>query len=86
MYFLRRRHGRKPSPEARRETPPAEVPTRHEAQEQEPEQIAPAPPKVITKTKRQPVTSPSDEDCKPAGSFRAGTLHLDRSAEPQARH
>lgn len=86
MYFLRRRHGRKPPSEARRETPPAEAPTRYETLDPEPDQIAPARPTVITKTKRPRVASASDDNCKPAGTFRAGTLHLDRSAEPQSRH
>jgi hypothetical protein len=85
MYFLRRRHGRKP-PEARRETPPAETPVRYEAsQAAEPEEIAPARPTVITK-RRQRIASPAEEESKPSGTFRAGTLHLGRSSEPQARH
>ena len=85
MYFLRRRHGRKP-PEARREMPPAETPVPHEAPYAEPEPIAAARPTVITKTRRQRTALTAQEDCKPAGTFRAGTLHLERSAEPQARH
>jgi hypothetical protein len=90
MYFLRRRHGRKP-PEARRHTPepqPAqpEAPARYEAPEAEHEPVAPAQPKVITKTRRQRTAQPGEEDCKPAGTFRAGTLHLDRPADSHARH
>jgi len=88
MYFLRRRHGRKAPPEARREAPQAEAPVRHEPPEDrfEPESVTPAQPKVITKTRRAPMASPSEEDCKPAGTFRAGTLHLHRPAESHARH
>ena len=88
MYFLRRRHGRKPPPEARRVAPRAEVPARNvtlEA-ESESEPVAPARPKVITKPRHQRIASPGQEDCKPAGTFRAGTLHLERPAESQAKH
>jgi len=86
MYFLRRRHGRRPPPEARREIPPVQAPAAYEPPKPEPEPVAPARPKVITKTRRQRIDSPSDEGCKPAGTFRAGTLHLDRNAESHARH
>jgi hypothetical protein len=88
MYFLRRRHGRKASPEARREAPQAEAPARYEPPQarSEAEPIAPAQPKVITKARRPSIASPSEEDCKPAGTFRAGTLHLERPAQSQARH
>lgn len=90
MYFLRRRHGRKPPTEARRETLPAQAPATYEAPERErepePEPVAPPRPKVITKAKRQRIALPGEEDCKPAGTFRAGTLHLDRRAEAHARH
>jgi len=86
MYFLRRRHGRKPPPEARRESPPAQAPVIYEAPEPLPEPVAPARPKVITKARRQRIDSPAEEDCKPAGTFRAGTLHLGRNAEVHARH
>jgi hypothetical protein len=87
MYFLRRRHGRKPAPEARREPEQPAAPGRFEEPEREshPMPIAPARPKVVTKARRQRVTAQED-DCKPAGTFRAGTLHLDHSAESQAGH
>jgi hypothetical protein len=88
MYFLRRRHGRKTPPEARREAPQAEPPARYEPAPDrfDPEPIAPLQPKVITKAKRQRIASPDEEDCKPAGTFRAGTLHLQRPAVSQSRH
>jgi len=90
MYFLRRRHGRKP-PEARRDTQEprhaqTEAPAPYEAPEVEREPVTPARPKVITKARRQRTAQPGEEDCKPAGTFRAGTLHLDRPAESDARH
>lgn len=93
MYFLRRRHGRKTHPEARRETPqpPAavrdEVPAnREEMSEAELENLGPPRPTVITKVRRPQSAAPADDDCKPAGTFRAGTLHIDRSAQSQERH
>ena len=92
MYFLRRRHGRKPHSEARRDPSPAEAPARNEPHARneapylEPDQVTAVRPTVITKPKRPRVATPAEgADCKPAGTFRAGTLHLDRPAE-QARH
>ena len=88
MYFLRRRHGRKTPTEPRREAPQAEVPAPYEPAQArfDPEPVAPAQPKVITKTRRPRIASPEEEDCKPAGSFRAGTLHLQHRAVSQSRH
>lgn len=86
MYFLRRRHGRKPPTGARREVQPPEVPARYEAPEPEHEASPPPTPKVITKPPRHRIELESEADCKPAGTFRAGTLHIDRSQPSDARH
>lgn len=84
MYFLRRRHGRKPPTEARRDTPPAVLPPTYHDPEPDP-QLPPEParPVVITKTKRQRVAEAAEEDFKPAGTFRAGTLHIPGSRQSQ---
>ncbi len=98
MYFLRRRHGRKSQPDARRQPAPAQAPeASHEAshaapnhhQHSEPaypemEQPEPVRPVVITKPKRPRVTPAADDDVKPAGTFRSGTLHIHGNRrEPQ---
>ena len=99
MYFLRRRHGRKPPPDAQRQ-PHADTLVTHDTRNEvprddgraplefhaDPEPVAPPQPKVITKTRRPRVAVPEEADCKPAGTFRAGTLHLDRASHSQARH
>ncbi len=81
MYFLRRRHGRKPQSETRRESPPVAAPLEYA----EPQEIEPPRPVVIRKAKRPSVAVAEDEDRKPAGTFRAGTLHIARAAETDAR-
>ncbi len=86
MYFLRRRHGRKPPPEARREVPQPEAPARYEAPEPGHEASPSPTPKVITKPPRHRIEPESEAGCKPAGTFRAGTLHIDRSQPAEASH
>lgn len=106
MYFLRRRHGRKPQSEARRDAAPvgpnsgpsarfdSAVNARHnsanesgalpESQSPYPEAEEPPRPVVIKKAKRQRVAAPlPDDDCKPAGTFRAGTLHIAHASRSQ---
>lgn len=99
MYFLRRRHGRKPPPGVQRQPQAAEVLPTHDTRDEQrrdggraplefhtdPEPIAQVQPKVITKARRPRVAAPENGDCKPAGTFRAGTLHLDRASHSQAR-
>lgn len=81
MYFLRRRHGRKPQSETPRESPPVAAPLEYA----EPQEIEPPRPVVIRKAKR-PRVAAAEDDCKPAGTFRAGTLHIARAVETAARH
>jgi hypothetical protein len=90
MYFLRRRHGRKPQPDARRETVPAPAafvphsePQPHYAEAEQPEPIRPV---VIKKAKRPRITTPAEDDCKPAGTFRSGTLHIANGARNEPQH
>lgn len=95
MYFLRRRHGRKSqsdqSRDQRRDKPPVvtqapatqapAMPIYAEAEEN----TAPRP-VVITKTRRARTELPESDDSKPAGTFRAGTLHIARVNETGASH
>jgi hypothetical protein len=91
MYFLRRRHGRKSNSDTRRDTPPPASPP---AQFMEPEPVyaaeleEPVAPKpvVIKKAKRPRIESTAEEDCKPAGTFRSGTLHLARASRSEPTH
>ena len=87
MYFLRRRHGRKPQSEARaeprREAPPAPPETSMDFVEQD--AAEPPKPVVITKPKRQRVLPGTDEDAKP-GTFRSGTLHLAHGNRQEPSH
>lgn len=91
MYFLRRRHGRKPGSDQRRDKPPAvaQQPQQHQPPAMpiyaEPEEVPPPQPVIKTKPRRARVELPED-DFKPAGTFRAGTLHLARGSEGAARH
>jgi hypothetical protein len=82
MYFLRRRHGRKPPPEARRDAAPLEPQPPYP----ESEEVAPPKPVVITKAKRPRITSPEDDECKPAGTFRSGTLHIAHGGNGNEHH
>lgn len=87
MYFLRRRHSRKPQSEARRSDPPVQGgPLEVTDAYHEPEPAEPPKPVVITKAKRQRVADPEDGDCKPAGTFRSGTLHIARSPRSEPSH
>jgi hypothetical protein len=97
MYFLRRRHGRKPQPDARRETSPAPAPapfvSHSEVPHSQPEphfseadQAEPIRPVVIKKAKRARIATPVEDDCKPAGTFRSGTLHIANGARNQPQH
>jgi hypothetical protein len=90
MYFLRRRHGRKSNSDTRRDSPP---PVSAPPQYIEPEPFSaeleePAPPKpvVIKKAKRPRIESTAEEDCKPAGTFRSGTLHIARATRSEQSH
>ena len=85
MYFLRRRHGRKPQPDARRDTAPVPSPERKPVYVDE-ELNEPIRPVVITKAKRARVTAPEKGDCTPAGTFRSGTLHIARNARSEPQH
>jgi hypothetical protein len=83
MYFLRRRHGRKPQtprdtqPRAPVESPAAGYPADQALPDPaEFEPAEPARPVVVTKTKRQRAVTPEQDDVKPAGTFRSGTLHI----------
>ncbi len=100
MYFLRRRHGRKNQSDqrARRGNPPPQA-MQGEPQQmmhqpypepveyrQEEELVAPRP-VVITKTRRARVEMPEEaNDFAPAGTFRAGTLHIAHAAQAAERH
>ena len=110
MYFLRRRHGRKPQPDARRDAAPMGPNSGPSAGPnsgveaglqsaidsgalQEPQLAYPdAPPEpprplVIKKTKRQrAATPPPEDDCKPAGTFRSGTLHIAHGSGSEPQH
>ena len=103
MYFLRRRHGRKTqsdqSRDQRRDKPPAAVTpafgTPAVAQAPafpvyvEPEEAEPPRPVVIKKARRSREALAEADDCKPAGTFRAGTLHIARipsSGASQGKH
>lgn len=91
MYFLRRRHGRKPGSDQRRDKPPAVAQQQQQPQPPampiyaEPEEISPPQPVIKTKPRRARVELAVD-DVKPAGTFRAGTLHIARASEGAARH
>ena len=93
MYFLRRRHGRKPGSDQRadqrRDKPPAVVQQQQQPPAMpiyaEPEEHTPPQPVIKTKPRRARVELPED-DFKPAGTFRAGTLHIARGSEGAARH
>ncbi len=91
MYFLRRRHGRKPGSDQRRDKPPAVAQQQHQPQPPampiyaEPEEISPPQPVIKTKPRRARVEL-GEDDVKPAGTFRAGTLHIARASEGAARH
>ena len=84
MYFLRRRHGRKPQSDQRRDKPPAPIQAQASAMPiyAEPEEITPPQPVVVTKTRRSRAALAESDDCKPAGTFRAGTLHIARADFP----
>ncbi len=96
MYFLRRRHGRKPqsdqSRDQRRDKPPGAVNTQAppatmtnaEPVYAELEQTQAPRPVVITKARRARTALPQPEDTPPAGTFRAGTLHIARANETGA--
>jgi len=83
MYYLRRRHGRKPQSAERREQPLGVAST---IDDRKPDQPPPRRTVVITKPKRVRVALPEDEDCMPAGTFRAGTLHVPQAAEGAPNH
>ena len=91
MYFLRRRHGRKPGSDQRRDKPPAVAQQQQQPQPPampiyaEPEEISPPQPVIKTKPRRARVEL-GEDDVKPAGTFRAGTLHIARASEGAARH
>ena len=51
----------------------------------EPEEISPPQPVIKTKPRRARVEL-GEDDVKPAGTFRAGTLHIARASEGAARH
>ena len=90
MYYLRRRHGRKPQSDQSRDKPPAAVTTQAppampiyaESEETQP----PRPVVVITKTRRARTALPESDDSPPAGTCRAGTLHIARANESGASH
>lgn len=105
MYFLRRRHGRKTqsdqSRDQRRDKPPAAaqvpaMPVYAEPEQDparpiyaEPEETEPPRPVVIKKARRSRADQAEIDDCKPAGTFRAGTLHIARipsSGASQGKH
>ena len=90
MYYLRRRHGRKPQSAQRSDTPPVVQPEVAPLDPQsgypEPQDLAPPRPVVITKPRRPRVDTPEDENCPPAGTFRAGTLHIARAIQSSASH
>lgn len=92
MYFLRRRHGRKPQPDARRDTAPVPSPvsnapsSEHETPYADEEHNEPIRQVVITQAKRPRVTAPEKGDCKPAGTFRSGTLHIAGNARSEPQH
>ena len=97
MYFLRRRHGRKPGSDQRADQRRDKLPAVVQQQQQppamppamptyaEPEEHTPPQPVIKTKPRRARVELPED-DFKPAGTFRAGTLHIARGSEGAARH
>jgi hypothetical protein len=101
MYFLRRRHGRKPQTDQnrdqRRDRPPATVqasamrpsampPSAMQIYGEPGETVTPRP-VVITKARRARPELAEADDCKPAGTFRAGTLHIAaRAADAGASH
>lgn len=90
MYYLRRRHGRKPQSDQSRDKPPAAVTTQAPPAMPiyaEPDETQPPRTVVITKTRRARTAQPeSDDDSPPAGTFRAGTLHIARANESGASH
>ncbi|MEO8202609.1 MAG: hypothetical protein ABI630_02005 [Betaproteobacteria bacterium] len=85
MYFLRRRHGRKPQSNRDNALPVLPVYAEPSAYAEIEEVVVPKP-VVITKARRARVADTDASDCKPAGSFRAGTLHIAKAREADVRH
>lgn len=81
MYFLRRRHGRKPQSDQRRNNPPVAVQPAALPIYAEPEENVSPRPVVITKARKARPELTEVSDCKPAGTFRAGTLHIPARAD-----